>query len=286
MVDLESIWDSRAEHSRSSEWWQSNSVVLDKEIRSSLTDGTLSLQLGEVAFDIPYVSFGNVDLIDILGLDELILFSLYNVAGKLGLYESAADLGANIGLHSAVLASFGYSVTAFEPDPIHSQFALKFLRTNRLDGAVEWNEKAVVPPALAGGKVVFKRIEGNTTSSHVKGAKRNAYGAFTEFQVSGVDFLTICQSNDLLKIDVEGFEADLLTSLVQIKAPKADFIVEIGSIENRQRIFGVAKELGLSIYSQKLNWQRCTQESDLPATYKEGSVFICSDSDRAQALFG
>lgn len=249
-------------------------------------DGTLNLELGESEFRIPYVSFGNVDVIDILGLDELILFSLYDAAASLGLYGSAADLGANIGLHSAVLSSFGYSVTAFEPDPIHSRLAMEFLRANRLDQAVDWREQAVVPPGLAGKKVVFTRVEDNSTSSHVSGAKTNAYGALTEFEVSGEDFLKVCQLNDLLKIDVEGLEADLFASLIEIQAPKADYVVEIGSIENRQRIFGVANELGLGIFSQKINWQLCSRESDLPASYREGSAFICSDFDRALALFG
>ena len=64
-----------------------------------------------------YFEMGAINSLDLFGLDELIIFSFY--WQNRNIYTSVADIGANIGLHSVILGHMGYSVTSFEPDPIH-----------------------------------------------------------------------------------------------------------------------------------------------------------------------
>ena len=61
---------------------------------------------------------GNIDTTHLFGIDEIIIFSFYYLLKKKK-FKSAADLGANIGLHSIVLSKLGYNVKSYEPDTQH-----------------------------------------------------------------------------------------------------------------------------------------------------------------------
>jgi len=70
---------------------------------------------GDIVF--PYVQLGNIDSLDLFGLDEMILFAFYWRNREL--YRRVADFGTNLGLHTLILDRCGYEVRAFEPDPKH-----------------------------------------------------------------------------------------------------------------------------------------------------------------------
>src|SRR5687768_5958330 len=65
------------------------------------------------------VSFGNVTSDDLFCDKEQALFDLYEAWGKHHRYLSVADIGANIGVHSILMARNRWKVYAFEPDPEH-----------------------------------------------------------------------------------------------------------------------------------------------------------------------
>src|SRR5690349_11853642 len=63
---------------------------------------------------LPYRRMGAIDSVDLFGLDELILFAFY--WANRSRYRRSVDIGANIGLHSIVMARCGLAVRSFEPD--------------------------------------------------------------------------------------------------------------------------------------------------------------------------
>jgi len=115
----------------------------------------------------PYVEMGNITSLDLFGLDELILFAFY--AANRGRYKRVVDFGANIGLHSIILARCGFEVRAFEPDPAHIELQERNLALNGV--RTELHKAAV---SLDAGHLEFVRVLGNTTGSHLAGAKANA----------------------------------------------------------------------------------------------------------------
>jgi len=210
---------------------------------------------------------GAIDSIDLFGMDELIIFSYY-LRNK---YHRAADIGANIGLHSVLLAKCGISVSAYEPDPEH----FKRLQNNLRLNAVE--DKCVPHMAAVSdrdGTTTFVRVLGNTTSSHILGAKHNAYGELQYFDVATKDVKAISKFSDLMKIDAEGHEAVILNALPNDAWNSLDAFVEVGSPENARSIFELNGSV--NIFSQKTGWSRVENIGQMPVSYKEGGIFVTS----------
>ena len=96
--------------------------------------------------------------------------------------------------------------------------------------------------------------------------------------VSVDSFRDICNNFDLLKIDVEGHEADILLSTEKEDWQGTDAIVEIGSLGNAEKVFHHFSNLALNLFSQKQAWQKVNSLEDMPFSYKDGSLFIsCGD---------
>jgi len=211
---------------------------------------------------------GVINSLDLFGLDELIIFSFY--WQNRNRYSSIADIGANIGLHSIVLGHIGFSVTSFEPDPTHGVEFLRNVEINQLSSI------SLVPKAVNvdGGVVNFTRVLGNTTSSHITGAKVNPYGHLDQIQVSATPFRSLLRSHDLVKLDVEGYEANLLTTVSDDELALTDVIGEIGTPANAKEIFNRFRMSQLNLFSQKNNWGRVQTLDEMPNSYREGSFFL------------
>jgi len=244
------------------------------EMKRSLMTGT-SISVGPFGqLPFSYVEMGAVNSLDLFGLDELILFSFY--WRNRTRYHSVVDLGANLGLHSVVLAKLGLNVTSYEPDPLHVRIMRRHVEANGLGDQVRIREAAVT----AEGEVVeFVRVLGNTTGSHVAGAKDAPYGELERFEVESIPFSEAIHSADLVKMDVEGLEADLLCSVRPENLSAVDIVCEVGSAVNADRIWRHLSESALNLFSQKLNWERAESADDLPDSYREGSLFISSKSE-------
>ncbi|MBM3878946.1 MAG: FkbM family methyltransferase [Verrucomicrobia bacterium] len=221
---------------------------------------------GELVF--PYAQMGAIDTLDLFGLDELIIFAFYWANRRR--YQRAADIGANLGLHSILMAKCGWAVRAFEPDPAHAAQLRRRLALNRVT-SVEVVEAAV---SDAPGTLEFVRVLGNTTSSHLAGAKPNPYGDLERFPVRVESIAAIMPTVDFLKTDAEGQEGAIVLGTTPELWDGTDMILEVGSVENARAIFTHTQRIGVRAFAQKLAWGQVAALDDMPTSYKDGSLFL------------
>lgn len=266
------IGDNSSNHSRESDWWKETSANLDAA-RAALKDKLQSegeLSLGELGLlNFSYIEFGSITSLDLFGLDELILFAFY--FRNRSRYSKTADLGANVGLHSLVLAKLGFEVEAYEPDPNHIEIFKDHVRLNQVEDQVTIRAAAVSHEA---GEVEFVRVLGNTTGSHIAGAKEHLYGSLDRFRVPSVSIVEAIAGKSLVKMDVEGVEAELLLALEESDFVALDILLEVGSPESAARIWSHFRNSKVNLFSQKIGWQRVQQAEQVPTSYREGSLFL------------
>jgi len=218
-------------------------------------------------FHLPFFSMGAIDSTHLFGLDELIIFSFY--ARNRDRYSKVADLGANIGLHSICLSKLGYKVDSFEPDPDHLE---RFRLNCKLNGvSPEIHASAV---SREEGEAEFTRVVGNTTGSHLSGAKQDPYGELQKFIVPTKSFRKILADHGLLKIDVEGHEAAIISSTSPSEWITTDALIEIGSEENASIIYSHFEGTRINLFAQALSWSKVESLADMPTSYTHGSLFI------------
>jgi FkbM family methyltransferase len=243
-----------------------------REARSEFEAGR-AVRLGEFGpIYLPYEKMGAIDSIDLFGLDELLIFAYYR--RNSARYRNAADIGANIGLHSIVMGKCGWKVEAYEPDPAHHSKLLANLERNGIQTCTA-HRTAISDHR---GKMQFVRVLGNTTSSHLAGAKANPYGELERFDVDVDDIRSVAANVDLLKVDAEGHEAVILKALPIAAWKRLDAFVEIGSEPNARDVFNHFADSGVNIFAQKRGWRRAATLDDLPTSYREGGVFLTTQS--------
>jgi FkbM family methyltransferase len=259
-------------HEKSSNWYQQTSSLLEVAIGEAHgPDKPYKMILAEIGnIEFPYFSMGNIDSVKLFGMDELIIFSFYFANRKR--YRKVLDLGANIGLHTLVMKKLGFLVTSYEPDLTHLNQIHAVLSLNNM------NAEHVVPKAISdsAGTMQYIRVLGNTTGSHLLGAKENVYGQTDIVSVEVDDILEVLnQGNfDFVKMDVEGHEAVLLNRVTTESLKKTDIMLEIGSEKNASEIYEILKQKGIPAYAQKINWRLVENLEDLPSHHTHGSVFL------------
>lgn len=222
-------------------------------------------RFGEIC--LPYYRMGAIDSLDLFGLDELIILLFY--WSNRHRYRRVVDIGANLGLHTIIMARCGFHVTAFEPDPVHFEI---LRRNTSLNGAtaVDLRNAAV---STADGTAAFVRVLGNTTGSHLAGSKAS-YGERQEVQVATSEARPLFASADFVKVDAEGHERDILLSTVSEDWNDTEAMVEVGSEANARAIFEHLAGLGLNLFAQQKGWDRVTNPEEIPTSHRQGSLFI------------
>jgi FkbM family methyltransferase len=216
---------------------------------------------------------GVTDSLNLFDLDELIIFSFYWM--NRGRYRRVLDIGANIGLHSIVLARCGYAVRSYEPDPVHFKVLEKNLLGNDCSSVQAFNS------AVSSRRGVFEfiRVLGNTTGSHIAGSKPNPYGDLERFSVTGESIHDILDWPDLIKMDVEGHEKEILLETTRDHWSRIDALIEIGSESNAAAVFQHLNGLGVNLFTQKTKWQQVRSLADMPFSYRDGTLFVTSRSE-------
>jgi len=141
-------------------------------------------------------------------------------------HDAVIDIGANVGFYSCLAASRGKSAIAFEPASRNLYFLYKNLWENRL------SDVEVFPLGLA-GQCGLKRIYGfGGISSFVPGWAQAREAASSIVPVTTLDTIAAGRFQHqklLIKMDVEGFELDVLAGAEKILGmnPKPTWLVEI-----------------------------------------------------------
>ena len=225
---------------------------------------------GELIF--PYHKMGTIDSLNLFDLDELIIFSFYWKNKKF--YKNTLDVGANLGLHSIIMAKCGFNVQSYEPDPTHFNILTDNIDLNQCS-AVKPNNAAA---STQSGEMEFTRVLGNTTGSHLSGAKTNPYGELERFKVQVADIRPLMAQVDLIKMDVEGHEKEILLATKNSDWKNTDALVEIQDANNAKAVYKHFKSIGVNLFAQKINWSKVADSDDMPTSYKEGTLFIsCKD---------
>ena len=121
-IDLKMIASNFNQHAPTTLYFIDSKLRFKEEIRKSYQEGKSKFKSGDRApeFNFPYLSQGKVYSQNLFGMNELILFSYYEITIRTK-YLKALDLGANIGLYTIFMTLLGGKVTLIKPDPITFQ---------------------------------------------------------------------------------------------------------------------------------------------------------------------
>jgi len=268
---IQSLINNSSQHSRDSRFYKAHeqdllNMLENSDLNSSKSGHESFEPFGDLYF--PFREMGAINTIHLFGLDEMIIFSYY-WANK-SRYKNVADLGANIGLHSLIMDRCGFSINSFEPDPIHVAVFQENI-TNNKSTNITINQKAISDKS---GTMDFIRVLGNTTGSHLAGAKEDPYGELETFSVETADINAVLLNNDFVKMDIEGQEATAILSTKKDTWTNVEMILEVGTEQNAEIIFEYLNEINVNMFSQKTGWNKVSNLADVPTSYKEGSLFL------------
>lgn len=218
-------------------------------------------------FELPFHDMGNINTTHLFGIDEVIILSFY-LKNKNN-YKNALDLGANIGLHSLALSQLNIKVKAYEADPDTFNVFNTNIKNNDINNIYPINAAV----ASYGGVAEFTRVCGNLTGSHLSGAKTNPYGELEKFKVKVVCTAKEFKDFDLIKMDIEGQEADVFCSADPKCFEHLDIMMEINGSENALKIYQYSQEHQINLFIQNKSWKKANSLSDLPISHRDGSVF-------------
>jgi FkbM family methyltransferase len=264
--------ENRHQHSFLSAWYKECQFHLKRTLENVENYKYLSLgEIGRISF--PYFRMGAVTTNNLFGIDELIIMSFYHEKFRSNQNFKLLDLGANLGFHAIAAASTGYIVDAFEPDPTHFKELNRNIKRNHFQKVIKSHEVAV---STKTGLEDFVHVEGNSTSSHLSASiGKTPYGTLKVFSVPTESIKSVTRVGyHLVKMDVEGHEAALLSSLSSKEILKSHWILEVGNHSNALKIFEYIQSCKVTAYSQKCNWERVVKLEDMPSHYSEGSLVI------------
>jgi FkbM family methyltransferase len=222
-------------------------------------------EFGKIFF--PFVSMGKISSTDLFCANEFIIFFFYFL--KKFDSKEVADFGANLGLHTIIMAKCGFNVSAFEPDPKTFIKLKKNLKLNKLKNVKLYN-KAIFSN---NSNLNFTRVHNNLTGSHITSEKKS-YGPTSVFKVEAIAARDIVSKFDLIKIDIESAEAKVITSLKKDNFLKTDIILEIANKRNAIKIYNFLTKKKLKFYSQKNCFNPVSNFNDMPTCHNEGMLFI------------
>ena len=217
--------------------------------------------------ELPYVKMGRIDSLHLFGDTELMIFAIYE--HNVSRWTRVLDIGANIGLHSILLAKMGYVVKAYEPDWMHFEHLLANLKANNC----EYVSPFMAAVHLSDGTANFVRVSNNLTGNHLEGYKAS-YGPRETLLVPTVDCRKLWSWPDLVKIDSEGNEAELCSTMTAENMRRMSCIVEVRSYSNAQDIYEHFSNIEVPMWSQKVEWARVTKFENMPQHNREGTLFI------------
>lgn len=148
----------------------------------------------------------------------------------------AVDIGANIGYFSALFASRGAYVHAFEPNPVMSEMIYKNIYINNVSSIIKdelGQSKSVVNQCAVGRSRGTAKMDFNPHMTGSASLKKEAFRELGKTKSIEVDIITLdeysktnaLQSVDIIKIDVEGFEEEALKGAANLIRRSPDLML-------------------------------------------------------------
>lgn len=190
------------------------------------------------------------------------------VKNQLSVGEVAIDVGANFGLVSSLLSRKYNKVYAFEPEEENLERMRDLFKQNYIRNV------EVIPLAASdkSGELTF--FVADATSHHSLGLSHESQSIEKTVKVNAITLDEFCDKNsidqvDLLKVDVEGFEKEVLDGakglLENRKIKQVVFEISIGVVERLGRdpleVPRVLSQFGFIIYDHKGEKQTLDQLS-------------------------
>ena len=207
---------------------------------------------------------------DLFAFHELSLFSKYITLKNN--FKFALDVGANLGLHTIVLSNLGYKTKSFEADPDTFKKLRKNLKNNNCKNYEIYNFAI----SDFNGKSKFYQIKDNLTANTLENTSKKIYGKHEVINVKVRKIQNyLPKSNSIIKLDVEGSEYDILKTINFTKNSfKKKFFFEVNDIASAKKIFDFMKINNLKFYVEKNGWKTIKQFSNMPKSWKDGSILI------------
>ena len=77
-------------------------------------------------------------------------------------------------------------------------------------------------------------------------------------------------------MDIEGHEKEVLIRTEKKHWESTDALIEIQHEGNAKEIYDHFQMIGVNLFAQKYNWKLVKDISDMPFSYKDGSLFLTS----------
>lgn len=211
--------------------------------------------------DFPVVKMGEGSSLDLITIEDLILFSYY-WKSRFN-FDVFFDIGANIGLHSLIADKCGYRVISFEPASSTYTIGRKFLQrcSNNFKYGGEEKISAILGESHSyyyqaavsntNGNATLLQFVDNPYGNHLSGRKNSVYGEVKEESVKIISAQEINLRRSLVKIDAEGSDAEILESIlsdIENRSPSIIFMCDWRD-ETREKIFNLTQSYGLSLNS-------------------------------------
>ena len=206
---------------------------------------------------------------DLFAFHELSLFAKYiQLKNK---FKYALDVGANLGLHTIILCRLGYKVKSFEADPSTFRKLQRNLKKNLCKNYTIYN----LAISDFNGRSKFYQITDNLTANTLENTSKQVYG---KYKTINVNVKTINKflpnSNTLIKLDVEGAEYNILKSINFSKKYNRKIFFEVNNNISSKQIFNLIKLKNLKCFSELNVWKKVKYLSQMPSSWKHGSVLI------------
>ncbi|HJX80232.1 FkbM family methyltransferase [Glutamicibacter sp.] len=154
--------------------------------------------------------------------------------------ESILDAGGNIGNHTVFFAKIlGQKVYTFEPIESNIEILRKNIAANELDN------KVVLRPVALWSSV--KRVDFHQNIEDNGGTYSGEIDMEGRWETSTID-LEVSESVSIIKVDVEGAEADVLLGALQTIERSLPIIsVEIHDVQNYRKIYEILKSYSYEV---------------------------------------
>jgi len=199
---------------------------------------------------------------------------------------TAVDIGANIGYFSALFASKGAYVHAFEPNPAMQEMIYRNIFINNVSSLIRdelGKSKSVINQCAVGRSRSTVKMDFNSYMTGSASLKKKVFHESGQVKSVEIDMITLdeyakinnLQSVDIIKIDVEGFEEEALRGAANLirRSPDLMLCMEYTRSCYSNDFLPWLKKLFSKMYLPKFGQQI---DFEFLREYQEGKV-LCSE---------